>query len=581
MDAQPTSSAQVLVIGAGPTGLMLACGLAQRGVDVRIVDRKDGLSTLVKASEVTPRSLEALEDFGIVERAHELGVIVHSFKIYAHGKPVLQAQYGELESPYKYQVHLGQPHTEKLLFEHLQELGGNVEWNVELTSFRDEGDGVTAALRHGDGREEVAEAAYLAACDGANSTVRKALGLELKGHTYPADNLIGNAKLEWDRPPDEVYVFLSDEGEMTVNPLPDGYHQIGGAFRLKDGEASKKGQDATLDELQAMFDRRSAIPGRLSEAERVNYYWAHHRAIDRQVNGRIFLLGDAAHMVSPDTGLGMNTGLQDAHNLAWKLHLVLARAAAPSLLETFQDERHGILGALGQFSDADEFLYLMQNPVAKELRDHLVPYLMSWKPVFERQTRTMTQTDVAYRKSPIVAQDLGFPFHWPGATHLGEHASCPSTWFQFAEGPHAGDRACDIRPVRGSDPDKIRLFDYLRHDRHTLLLFLACTEPETELRRALDAIETGTQRDFGHWIETCLVVPDSEPPKHFDWPGKMVFDLRGFAHNRYGARGECLYLVRPDKFIGYRSLPPDWDKLAAYLETVIFRQPEPEGRGAA
>lgn len=569
MAARSASSPQVLVAGAGPTGLMLACGLVRRGVDVRIIDKKEGLSKQVKASEVTPRSLEAFEDLGIVERAHELGVIVHSFKIYTHGKVLFQAQYGDLESPYKYQIHLGQPHTEELLFGYLQGHGGDVEWGVELISFRDEGEMVSAVLRHADGREETVEARYLAACDGASSTVRGQLGLKLQGHTYPNDNLIGNAKLEWDRPPDEVYVFLGNEGEMTVNPLPDGFHQIGGAFPLKEGEPSRKGQTGTLAELQAMFDSRSSIPGRLSAPERINYYWSHHRAVDRQIEGRVFLLGDAAHMVSPSTGLGMNTGLQDAHNLAWKLHLVLAGAAEPSLLQSYQDERHGVLQALGQFSDTNELLYGLRNPVSKELRDGLMPFVLSWKPAFERQTGTMTQTNVMYRKSPVVAQDLDFPLHWPGGTHLSEHGSCPSTWFRFGEGPNAGDRARDVRPVSAPCSDKERLFDQLSVDKHTLLLFLACTEPEAELRRALAAIAAGTREQYGDWIETCLVVPGTEVPKALEWQGRILLDIRGFAHDRYGAAGECLYLVRPDKFIGYRSLPPDWDKLAAYLGTIF------------
>ncbi|MGH2586596.1 MAG: FAD-dependent monooxygenase [Dehalococcoidia bacterium] len=572
MDARPNSSTQVLIVGAGPTGLMLACGLAQCGVDFRIIDKKDGLSTFVKASEVTARSLEDFEDFGIVEQALELGVAVRRFNVYAHGKVAWQSQYGEIDSPYQFQLHLGQPYTEQLLFGYLQSRGHDVEWGGELVSYQDGREAVSAVLRHPDGQEETVSATYLAACDGASSTVREQQNEKLTGHTYPADNLIANVKLDWAGTPGEVYAFLSEDGELTVNVLPDGYHQLGGPFPLKKGEQSRKGQNGTLEELQAMFDRRSAIPGRITEAVRIVYFWSHDRAVDRQVRGRVFLLGDAAHMVSPNTGLGMNTGLQDAHNLGWKLHLVLAGVADESLLQSFQDERNRVLKGLGKFSDRIEFMYGLRNPIAKGLRNELMPFLMSWGPMWDRQNNNMAQTDVAYRKSPIVAQDLGFPAHWPGGSHLSEHGSCPSTWFQFGEGPQAGDRACDARPVTRPDGAKDRLFDYLGHGKHTLLLFLACTDPQPELRRTLEQIASQTRERYGDWIETYLVVPGAEPPKDFDWKGQILFDTENVAHNRYGAAGECLYLIRPDKFVGYRSLPPDWDKLAKYLESRVFKR---------
>lgn len=561
---------EVLIVGAGPTGLMLACGLIRRGVSFRIIDKKLGLSTHVKASEVTAASLEIFEDYDIIEEALRLGVKVSSFKMYAHGKQVWEGHYGEIDSPYRYQVHLGQPYTEQLLSGFLEEQGGGVEWETELISFTDLGEEVEAVIRLKDGSQEIIRSSYFCACDGAGSRVRGLLKQEFEGHTYPADNLIGNVKMDWGEPPNEVYVFFSDSGEMTVNPLPDGYHQINGSIRLTSGSPSRKDQLATLSDLQALFDERSHIPARLSEPDRLSYYMNHHRAVSRQKIGRVFLLGDAAHIVSPNTGLGMNTGLQDAHNLAWKLHLVLSGKGRESLLDTYHEERHGVLKGLGQLSDADEWLYLLQNKVARELRNHVVTFLMRMDPVFSRQNAAIAQTDINYRKSSIVRQEMDFPLHLPGGKHLVEHGSCPSAWFHFGEGPHAGDRASDVKPITDEDTENCRLFDRLTHGEHTLFVFVGCSEPGRQLTEELNRIAVGIKENYENWIRVFWVIPGSSIREELPDYGTALKDERGLAHFRYGAQAECMYLIRPDKFVGFRSLPPSWDKMDAFLREKLF-----------
>ena len=563
---------EVLIVGAGPTGLLLACGLIRRGVTFRIIDKKQGLSTHVKASEVTPASLEIFEDYDIINEALRLGVSVSSFKMFAHGKQVWRGQYGEIDSPYKYQLHLGQPYTEKLLSGFLEKQGGKIEWKTRLVSFKDTGGDVETVIQSQQGSQEVIRSTYLCACDGASSRIRELLGLKFEGHTYPADNLIGNVKMDWDQPADVVYVFFSPAGEMTVSPLPDGFHQINGSFRLAKGSPSRKGQPASLADLQSMFDERSHIPARLSKPDRLSYYLNHHRTVSKQKIGRTFLLGDAAHIVSPNTGLGMNTGLQDANNLAWKLHLVLTKKGRESLLETYHEERHSVLKGLGQLSDSDEWLYLLQNKVAREVRNHVVTFLMRMDPVFIRQNAAIAQTNIHYRKSSLVRQEMALPLHPPGRDHLVEHGSCPAAWFTFGEGPHAGDRASDVRPVTDPGTEDCRIFDRLTQGKHTLLVFVGCAEPGKELKEEFNRISEGIQGSYANWIKIFWVISGYSIPKNLPGNGTALRDEKELAHRRYGAQAECMYLIRPDKFIGFRSLPPNWEKLNTYLKEKIFKQ---------
>ncbi|MEV0677612.1 FAD-dependent oxidoreductase [Actinosynnema sp. NPDC050436] len=321
----------VLIAGAGPTGLTLAVDLARRGVDFRLVDRADGPSTGSRGKGLQPRSLEVLHDLGVVDEVLASGRFPVRFRGYDGARVLGEWDMNEgrcptPDAPYPSTVLIPQFRVEEVLRDRLAELGGAVEHGAEVTSFEQDGDGVTAVV----GGEPV-RAAYLVGCDGGRSTVRKRLGVGFEGETWEDERMVvGDVRLDGlDREHWHAWP-KSPAGLIALCPLPgtDLYQLQAPA----DAEPS-------LEVLRALVRERT---GRddivVRDATWMSLYRANVRMVDRYRVGRVFLAGDAAHVHPPAGGQGMNTGIQDAYNLGWKLAAVLTGANA-ELLDTYQAER--------------------------------------------------------------------------------------------------------------------------------------------------------------------------------------------------------------------------------------------------
>ncbi|MGH3675490.1 MAG: FAD-dependent monooxygenase [Mycobacterium sp.] len=571
-----TNGTGALIVGAGPTGLTLACELARRGAPFRIVSAADGPSTKVKASELQSRTLEVFEDMGLRERAEELGVRLYGLTMYAEGQRVLHMAYDDLDAPFPYKLVCGQVHTERLLGELLASLGGGVEWGSRVEAVDAYGDGAVATVRGPRGVDQIG-ADWVIGCDGAHSTVREVTGATLEGKTYPEEWILGDVKIDWDMTPDEQYGFLSGRRngltELTCQPLPHNRWQVGGPLPIEPGAPSRNGEQPTLAELQDFFDRNSAVPARLSEPTWLTIYRVHQRRVTRRVHGRLILAGDAAHLSSPVGGVGMNTGIQDAYNLGWKLALVLAGAADPQLIESYNFEREAVVRNLFSVSNRQHLMSSLRHPVAKELRNHLLSVLTNFDSVTDRIYRDQSQTTWGYRGSPIVGEESGAPLPRAG---LSDHGSQLAAWTSFARGPRAGDRAPDALEIRDSDGNARRLFEVLAGAEHVLLYFLGCEQPHAETLATASAIARRIREVNIAPLDPHLVVPAERAPAGLDWDGPMIFDPSQALHNRYGARGECLVLIRPDGYIGFRAQPPSLQALLRHLHgifTAAARQP--------
>jgi hypothetical protein len=282
--------------------------------------------------------------------------------------------------------------------------------------------------------------------------------------------------------------------------------------------------------------------------------------------GRCFVAGDAAHIHSPAGGQGMNTGIQDTYNLAWKIALVVAGAAREGLLDSYSAERRPVVAGVVRGSDWLTRVVTLRSPVAESIRNHIVSVLTEFDFVQKRLSRAASELGIGYRGSPIVAEDrapLLSVLQRPG---LGR-------FLDFGAAPHPGDRVPDVLLATPGAPGPSRLFQVLHGTRHTLLLFEGVA-PAEEVRHNLDTVAEAARLRLGDRIAVYRVTQSSAPPGAETAGDTRLADLDGALHHRFGAGAHCLYLIRPDGYVGYRAQPPDAGLLLAYLDHMLGEKAE-------
>jgi 2-polyprenyl-6-methoxyphenol hydroxylase-like FAD-dependent oxidoreductase len=562
-----TNNSQVLVVGAGPTGLTAAIELARHGISVRVVDKVlPRPATESRAIGTHSRTMEIFECIGVLPKMLEAGRTIRGFSFYAEGKQIGRLGFEELDAPYPFVLILQQAETERFLIERLSEFGVEVERPKELVAFEQNAEGVRVKLRGAEaGEEEDADFSYLVAADGAHSTVRKQLGLSFEGNKTEAA-YVADARIDWEgNPPDtnDGNMFLGLQRMLIMGLLPSGLWRIGATMEPDD--EFMQPEKPSLELLQGIIDEQGNVGARLREIVWSSTFKISYRKVEKLRHGRVFLAGDAAHIHSPAGGQGMNTGVQDAFNLAWKLALNLKGAGGEKLLESYHAERYPIIEKLLPTIEQSEQMIMVKNPLAAKLRNLLLSIVSDFGLVQSYGSRALGGFLVNYRRSPIVG-DYEMPIlENIEALFHGDFHPNPLDEIDFARAPQAGDRAPDATEIVADGVSRC-LFEILNQDvRHQLLVFAGEIE-HAERSRELKETLTSIEKKYGAWIKPYLVqLKPSEP----DADVAVLGDLNGEMHRRYGARHECLYLVRPDGYIGFRSQPVEPAQLRNYLADAL------------
>ncbi|MEV7596342.1 FAD-dependent oxidoreductase [Kitasatospora sp. NPDC089797] len=498
----------VLVVGAGPVGLVLAIELARAGVDCRIIERDREFRTAgVRGKGVNPRTLEVFDDLGVAEqvlaRGAHLGVRTYEGTRLVEDVDPSATNPPTPDRPYAGMLLIAQHQTEAVLRDRLAEFGRKVETGTELVGYTEDADGVLATLRQDD-RTVTVRARHLVGCDGGRSTVRKLAGIPFLGETWEEERFI-MASMDLDGlDPGHMHIWnhpVFGAAAMTLVPMRQDDKWAVHAAAEPDGHGELPAP--TLDTFRRLFAERAGLPGvRMHEPIWSTVWRPTVRLVERYREGRVLLAGDAAHCQSAAGGQGMNTGIQDAHNLAWKLAAVL-RGAPEALLDSYQEERMPVARASLAATSAHHKAAFGGGPDGGA-------------GVLTAQFRTMTAhgvdltgLSVGYRGGPL-GRDLG-----------------------TATGIRAGDRAPDA-PCTTADGTPIRLFDLFRGPHFTLLAF--------------------GDRPL--------------PPGLTDLPGLRVAAVRdpdGHAARGYGLRGDAVVLVRPDGYVSLTGATADRATIAAHL----------------
>lgn len=396
-----TRSPSVLIAGAGPVGLTLANELTRQGVSVRIVDKTAARTDKSKALVLWSRSLELFDDAGYVADFLPAGFAAHGAQISNGREIIASVSLGSIDSRFPYALMIPQSETERVLEENLARRNVTVERTVELTAFSEETNGVQATLRTASGESEMVRADWLVGCDGAHSTVRHGLGFSFEGSTLESHWALADGHVTGLEPKDRLHIFWHRDGILAFFPI------VGDRWRviadLGPATGDEKHPDPTLDEINALM----ALRGSPAIVMKDPFWLAAFRINERKVKdyrkGRVFLAGDAAHIHSPAGGQGMNTGMQDAFNLAWKLAMVIGGRARPALLDSYSPERSAVgeivLRNAGRLTEAAT----LRNPIAQGLRNTIVKFAAGFPALQHRIANQLSEMDIAYPDSPLSA----------------------------------------------------------------------------------------------------------------------------------------------------------------------------------
>lgn len=518
----------VLIVGAGPTGLAIACQLIRYGVDFVIIDQKEGTTPFSKAIGVQARTLEIYQQIDLAEALINEGQVTRHVRLLEGGEAraeVPLTKLGEGMSPYPYLLIVEQRKHEHLLYEFIKGHGRDVCWQTSLSDFSQDDRGVAATIVNANGQEQRVAARYLVACDGAKSPVRTGLGLKFEGSTFERLFYVADVNLKWEFPHDMLTSCVARDRSTAFFPMKgeDRYRIVGVFPENTDKEAG----EIVYEEIERQIIEDTELELDIYNVNWFSTYKVHSRRVSEFSSGRCFLAGDAAHIHSPVGGQGMNTGIQDGYNLAWKLAMVLRGEADPKILDSYDEERGAVAKRL--LETTDRMFDLLMDPawLLSFTRRFIFPRVASFMVGLDSVNQfifpLISQTGISYRERALSAET--------------------SDDFEVK----AGDRM----PYFLVDGKGV--YEWLKAPKFHLVTF----------SNEGDAVD-GQKEE----IET----------KFADVIDYHEFELNKDIAELFGTDKSFSVLLRPDNYIGFLSTKEPLAELTSYFASVIGR---PQARSAA
>ena len=530
MEGQPATDTAVLVVGAGPTGLLLSCSLRRRGVDCVLVDAYDAPLGWDRATVVHPRSLQIFEALGIVDEFTAAGVHIRGCRISADGAVLGEKDYAENRTRFHFDIGMSEETTERILSAYLEGVGGRVTRSTRLVGLDQEADRVTATLEsHGERRTMTAS--WVVGCDGYHSTVRDLTGIGYEGDVPDEPWAVFDAGLAgWSSEWDMVHAFF-DDPLVIITPLPGRRFRV--YSRPQSGETDLEGDS------RAVLDRYS--PGvSFVDVRNPTRFLCHARVAERFRSGRVLLAGDAAHACSPTEGHGMNTGLQDAYNLGWKLALVCRGEAGEVLLDSYDKERRPVAQRIVESGAAADAAQARLDQLERAARNARVVATFSDPDAVQLEAASGAEVDRYYDRSPVVR----------GAGQ------------ETVRGPAAGRLLPLTARVRSPSGDDGALHDFARRLGHTVFVLGGPGTPAQDVAAVLDRVTTVAD---ARYVEAAygFVVGEFGDSRVGTMPAEVAAQL--------GVDRLTVLVVRPDRYIGMRRDGTDTESdgsLADYLAAL-------------
>lgn len=534
---------RVLIVGAGPSGLMMALCLKEYGISATIIDKRSTTTTFSKALGMQARTLEVFQDLKLAKKMVAAGLPMPRMFFYKGSKLLGKADFSWLETTYPFILGIPQSTTESVLEQALTAQGMHVRWNTSLEQLQEMEDRVFVTLnKEGTLASELFD--YVIGCDGIHSKVREDLGISFKGMKDPENFAVADVELIGNIKKDGILAVIAEDnsGLVLFFPITEGRTRI-----VINNCHLDPHTEPSLEYIQQIVKQRTQQELTLKNLHWSSMFNVQYRKASQFSKGHCFLVGDAAHVHSPIGGQGMNTGLQDAYNLAWKLALVIKNQASPHLLDTYGEERHSNAKKLLRLTKIMTIVGTAKSWILRLLRPHILKFVLNKQKLSHFLTLKLSQLSNHYRSSSLSRNRL--------------------SWKKWLQSKHhylvAGDRLLDLElMVQGK---LCSLLDFVSGPHFSVLIFATHIKAVEKQLRQLDFL---LNAKYPH-IELYVIAKDNGSQELADFTGKIAScDLQSF--EKYSLSSSIIYLVRPDKYIGLVQEDLDLKPLEHYLDAFLI-----------